>query len=160
MVSGSLTIPLRPIYSLLLSTILMTVFYALFSWRSYVERERYIQHLRPFVASQRLYEQLLATFTPPTVDTTRPFYVLCDDVLEARSAYLAALGPLALLAGPPLRYPDGGQAYRAVPLHEITAQFDSPQTMCVLLDPARYGGRDVGRAAVERARADRRLTAG
>lgn len=138
--SGSLTIPLRPIYSLLLSTILMTVFYALFSWRSYVERERYIQHLRPFVASQRLYEQLLASFTPATVDAVTPFYALCDDVLEASSAYLAALGPLAALAGPPLRYPDGGQAYRAVPLYEITAQFDSPQTMCVLLDPARYGG--------------------
>lgn len=38
----SLTIQLRPIYSLLLSTLLMVVLYALLGWRAYAERERFI----------------------------------------------------------------------------------------------------------------------
>ncbi|MGB0386771.1 MAG: sensor histidine kinase [Ardenticatenaceae bacterium] len=58
-VGWTLALDLRLVYSLLLSTMLMTVFYALLNWRSYAERERYIEHLRPFVASERLYEQLL-----------------------------------------------------------------------------------------------------
>ena len=59
-VGWSLAFQLRPIYSLLLTTILMVAFYALFSWRSFVERDHYINLLRPFVASQGLYEHLLA----------------------------------------------------------------------------------------------------
>jgi hypothetical protein len=46
---------------LLLTTVLMSVFFALFSWRSYAERERYIDSLRPFVTSQGLFDELLAT---------------------------------------------------------------------------------------------------
>ena len=58
-VGWSLTIHLRAVYGLLLTALLMTFFYALLSWRSYAERERFIEHLRPFVASQRLTERLL-----------------------------------------------------------------------------------------------------
>jgi hypothetical protein len=54
-VAGSLVVPLRPIYALLLTTVLVAVFYALLSWRSFAERERYITHLRPFVSGPRLY---------------------------------------------------------------------------------------------------------
>jgi signal transduction histidine kinase len=54
-------------------------------------------------------------------------------------AYLAAVGPLAPLAGPPLVYP-GDDAGPTPPLTEILPQFSSPQTMCVPLDPARCGG--------------------
>jgi signal transduction histidine kinase len=117
----------------------MTFFYALLSWRSYVERRRYMAHLRPFVTSQRLYERLLSPSAPPEMDAARPFRALCADVLGARLAYLVAVGPLAPLAGPPLVYP-----YSAPPapssLAEVTAQFRSPQTMCVPLQAARYHG--------------------
>ncbi len=58
-VSWSLTVGLRPIYSLLLTAVLMTAFLALSGWRSYVERERYMRSLRPFVASQHLYPSIL-----------------------------------------------------------------------------------------------------
>jgi signal transduction histidine kinase len=206
LVGGSLTLPVDPIYQLLLATILMTLFYALLNWRSYIERERWMERLRPFVASQRLYEHLLmppaqangqgTSMTPsqaigasPTGDTpaqplpTKPliasirsllwpfiapapaypdhlwppssvartapptlsrvaraaFQALCDDVLGARVAYLAALGPLAPLVGPALAYPDG-TAPPLPALTGITARFSSPQTMCVPLDPARYNG--------------------
>ena len=49
------------IYSLLVSTALLVLFYALLSWRSYAEREHFIDLLRPFITSQQLYDQLLET---------------------------------------------------------------------------------------------------
>jgi len=136
----SLTFQLRAIHGLLLTTILMTVFYALLSWRSYAERERYIVHLRPFVTSQRLYEHLLTPSSAASdIDANALFHVLCDDVLDARVAYLAPLGPLTPLVGPALAHP-GGDPAPLPSLIEVTAQFSSPQTMCVPLDPAHCGG--------------------
>jgi signal transduction histidine kinase len=139
-VGGSLVLRLRPIYGLLLATILMVVFYALFSWRSYAERDRYIEHLRPFVASQRLYERLLAPSAPSEVDVAVPFRALCEDVLEARLAQLVAVGPLAPLVGPPLVCPAGAASHDFGSLSELVARFDSPQAACVSLDPTRHGG--------------------
>jgi signal transduction histidine kinase len=137
----SLTFALRPVYIILLTTILIALFYALFSWRSYAERERYIAHLRPFVASQRLYEHLLTptTATPSEVDAVTPFRALCADVLGARVAYLAAVGPLAPLVGPTLAYP--APLSQPLPtLTELIGQFNSPQTIGVALEPAHYQG--------------------
>lgn len=114
-VSWALTYPLKPIYTLLLSTLLLVAFYALLSWRSYADRERYIQSLRPFVSSQRLYDQLLhpltdqsapLSTTPAELDIAKPFSALCEDLLGARLAYLIPLGPLAPLVGAGLAYPE------------------------------------------------------
>lgn len=156
-VGWSLALGLRPIYSLLLTTMLMVIFYALFGWRSFAERERYMDHLRPFVASQRLYEHLLApgalsaAAAPGSsqVDVATLFGALCDNVLGARVAYLIAFSPLVPLGQPLLAYRDG----RSLPLsstadvaaqvdawRSIAAQFGLPQTLCVPLEPARYGG--------------------
>ncbi len=139
----ALTYRLRSVYSLLLSLVLIAFFYALLSWRSYVERERYIEHLRPFVSSQRLYEQLLtaSTSAPLEIDANTPFRVLCDEVLGAGSAYLVALGPLAPLVGPPLRYPAGADPPPALLDDWSAKRFHSPETMCLPLDrAARLGG--------------------
>jgi signal transduction histidine kinase len=134
----SLTIQLRPIYSLLLTALILAVFYALFGWRTYAEREAYIRGLRPFVASQHLYENLVTGATPPDADLAAPFRALCRDVLGTRGAYLAALGPLAPLV-PPLGYPETG---RRLPERwtDVAAQFASPQTLCLPLDTAGPGG--------------------
>jgi signal transduction histidine kinase len=102
-VGFSIAIALRPLYSLILTTILMTIFFALSSWRSYAERERYIDSLRPFVASQRLYDQLLTPSAPPDVDIRTPFHALCADVLDATVGFLTAVGPLGPLV-PSLAY--------------------------------------------------------
>ena len=40
---------------------IVAIFYALLCWRSFVERERSLDQLRPFVASERLVDHLLAT---------------------------------------------------------------------------------------------------
>lgn len=138
-VSLSFTLKQRPIYSLLLTTLLIVTFYALFSWRSYLEHDRVMDYLRPFVASQRLYDHMLASSAPDDTDIRTPFYALCHDVLETRVAYLIASGPLAPFIGPPLVYPEG--ALLSLPsLSDLIARFDSPQTLGMPVAPAEYGG--------------------
>ena len=102
-VGWSLTLDLRPIYSLLLTAVLMTIFLALAGWRAYVERERYMRGLRPFVASQHLYPSILepaegSAGLPARADLAVPFQALCEEVLAARQACLVAVGALAPLA--------------------------------------------------------------
>lgn len=134
----ALVLHLRPIYSVLLTMLVMTVFYALSSWRAFAERERYMRSLRPFVASQQLYEHLLTpSAAPPETDVAGPFRALCENVLSARRAYLVAVGPLAPLVGPPLAYPTSANLPA---LTTLLAGFDSPQTMIKSIDSAHYAG--------------------
>lgn len=135
-VAWSLTIQLRPIYTLLLALLLMTVFYALTNWRAHVEREQSIRRLRPFAAGPRLYEQML---TPPgaplpEAGLSAPFNALCQDVLGVKQALLLPSGPLAALAGPPVSYPPGAKLDPPA-LGDITQKFSSPQTIGLPLDP-------------------------
>ncbi|HEX8228665.1 MAG TPA: ATP-binding protein [Chloroflexia bacterium] len=152
LIGYSLTVATHPIYSLVLATILMVVFYAVFSWRSYVERERYMDLLRPFVTGRSLYGDLLdqsgAAATSQQLEIAGPFRVLCGEVLRAKVAYLAALGPLSPLVGPPLVYraseqKDGKsqvEGHAQLPLADLTPQFTSPQVMWVPVDPQRFDG--------------------
>ncbi|HEX6302864.1 MAG TPA: ATP-binding protein [Anaerolineales bacterium] len=147
LVAGSLSIQLRPIYSLLLAGILMVTFYALLGWRAYAERERFIENLRPFVSSQKLFENILAGDSPPhpsrgktnsqlaalNDDGFESFEALCANVLEARRACLFALGPLAPLSSVPLVYPKEGRI--GIPsLEDVTSRFESPEELSLQLD--------------------------
>jgi signal transduction histidine kinase len=138
-VGGSFALGLHPLYIVLTATLLMTFAFAFAGWRSFVERERYIAHLRPFVTSQHLYEQLLTSNVTPQVDMAKPFATLCADVLGARRAYLAALGPLAPLVGPSLAYPSDQEVDLPL-LAELPQKFITVDTMIVALDPSGYGG--------------------
>ncbi len=158
--SWSLAIRLRPVYSLLLACLLITAFYALLAWRSYAERERLIASLRPFVASQRLYDHLLAaprnrsgaggsakdsslaeqnSPADPGISledpagVTGPFYAICNQVLGASRAVLAASGPLAPLSGPLLIYPPG-TGFPEAQLAEILSKVQGETRMAVPLD--------------------------
>lgn len=135
-VSLSLVSGLQPIYSLLLATLVIAAFVALSSWRTLAQREQYIRQLRPFVASQGLYEQLLERSDAPD-SAPETFAALCRDVLGTRRAYLIPLGSLAPLAGPPLSYPPGSPP---PPITHLLPQFTSPQTMNLSLDPNTHGG--------------------
>ena len=97
---------LRPIYGILLATLMMTFFLAMFSWRTVSERQRSIRRLRPFVTSHGFYDQLVAgdSHDPEEDGLTVPFKALCQDVLDTEQAYLVAVGPLAPLVGEPLHY--------------------------------------------------------
>jgi len=126
----SLSLSLPPIYSLLLSTVLMVGFYALLSWRSYLEREHFIEQLRPFITSQNLYGQLLnAPKQDETPDTHSPFEALCENILGSRNAVLAPLGPMAPLFGPALSYPQGTE-YPIERISEISSSFNDPSMLC------------------------------
>jgi signal transduction histidine kinase len=140
-VGFGLAYAVRPIYNLLATAILMTLFYALLSWRSYAERERTIDHLRPFVASPRLYEHLLtaAPAATPDLDVAALFRALCRDLLGARLAYLVPLGPLAPLVGAALAYPERKWAPPATLVEQI-GPFRSPDSACLPLDPEQFGG--------------------
>ncbi len=126
-VGFSIAIALRPLYSLILTTILMTIFFALSSWRSYAERERYMDSLRPFVASQRLYDQLLTQSAPPEMDAAAPFHALCHDLLDAEGAYLTAVGPLAPLV-PSLTHGN----MPSINVTSLISQFKTPGDTAVL----------------------------
>ncbi|MDB5034503.1 MAG: hypothetical protein JWQ98_1744 [Chlorobi bacterium] len=132
-----LSMRLAPIYGLLISTVLIAFLYALLNWRSYVERDRYLENLRPFIGSQQLYDRLIAGTTEGESSISLPFRALCSDVLGARLAYLLPVGTMATLAGAPLSYPEPPPESLPVPL---LTDIDSPRTLCIPLDPqAHYG---------------------
>jgi len=140
-VAWSLAIQLRLIYSLMLATMLMTVFYALFSWRTYAERENFMVRLHPFVASQRLYDRLLAHRPLDDEEATRDlFHTICRDVLGTRCAYLVPMGRLVVLTGPPLVYGQWGQPASLPPTSELALLFPSSEARCVPVDPIHYAG--------------------
>lgn len=133
----SLSLDLAPIYSLLLSTCLLVLFYALLSWRSYEERQRWMSDLRPFVSSPQLYDRLLASAWPPGIAAAQQnFDALCEHILGARLAFLAPVGPLADLFGPPLAHPAGAPA---PDLRPVIAQF-TPAALCLPVEAAEFGG--------------------
>ena len=139
-VGWSLALQLQPVYGLLLTTVLMTLFYALLTWRSFAEREQAMDRLRPFVASPRLYEHLL-TSSPSALDRDGQslFRALCDGILGASRAYLAPLGPLTSLVGATLAYPEDGRKPPAR-LSALGAELAASPAICLPLDPERYGG--------------------
>ena len=134
----SLTLHVQPVYVLLLATFLLTTFYALFSARSYADRERYMEQLRPFVSSQQLVRAFVVLYLPHGVDFAIPFRALCENVLAARVAYLHALGSLAPLVGPAVIHPPNATAPDNI--GALAAQFISPGTLFVEVTPQEYNG--------------------
>jgi signal transduction histidine kinase len=133
----SLSLGLPAIYPVLLSACLLVLFYALSSWRSYIDRERFIADLRPFMASPQLYNGLLRPASPSDLpDVQETFAELCGSILQARLAFLAPIGPLAALFGPPLSQPPGP----TLPdLEQIMPRF-TPAELCLPLRADDFGG--------------------
>jgi len=140
-ISLGITLPLQPIFVALLGMLLMVVFYALLSWRSFEERERTIHGLRPFVASQRLFDQLASHADTPAsrMEFHAPFYALCEQVLGAKTAYLVPMGAIAPLVGPALVYPPENSLTQAPGL-ELADRLSSEQTLCIAVDPQQCNG--------------------
>ena len=59
-------------------------------------------HLRRGFAGDAYNTAVYLKRSAPDVDVETPFRALCTDVLGVRTAYLAAVGPLSPLVGPPL----------------------------------------------------------
>ncbi|MFN2195911.1 MAG: sensor histidine kinase [Anaerolineales bacterium] len=137
-----LTLPLTPIIVVLGLLLLAAVSYAFFSWLSYKTRAQYVRQMRPFAASQRLFDNILnpAIDAPAAdLDLTAPFEVLCREVLGASRAALVPLGALAALGIPPLRYPTGLRS--ELPLvYGLLDQFSTPQLAGLPLNPDTQSG--------------------
>jgi signal transduction histidine kinase len=132
LIGWSLVIQLRPVYSLLLTALMMAVFYALHSWRSFAEREQFMARLRPFVSNQGLFAPFGDADDDPTARARRLFVAVCRDLLGVSRAQLLPLGGMASLAGAPLVYP----ADEAPALLDEALNTDGVRS----LDPALYHG--------------------
>lgn len=137
LIGWSLAAQVRPIYSLMLTALLMVVFYALFSWRSFVEREQFMARLRPFVSSQRLMNHLVSSQDELSSRAAELFQAVCQNVLGAEQAVLIPLGILASLAGPPLRYP---ALLASKNIRPLTTLFSDVGSSILPLDPTEYDG--------------------
>ncbi|OGO37303.1 MAG: hypothetical protein A2W35_02330 [Chloroflexi bacterium RBG_16_57_11] len=93
--------------------------------------------LRPFIAGPHLYDRLLVpAATPEVADVQHTFDALCQNVLGAKLAFLAPIGPLAVLFGPALAHPAGSPT---PDLQTIIGRF-TPQTLCLPLDEGDFEG--------------------
>ncbi len=96
---------LRPIYTLLLLTTLMTIFYALYSWRTLIEHDGFVRRLRPFASNQKLITQLINPQDDQYSHAAELFQITCSDILNSSKAQLVPSGPLAPMIGKPLCFP-------------------------------------------------------
>ena len=140
LVAWTLTARLEPIYSLLLTTLLMTVFFAMLAWRSYAERERLMRHLRPFLVAPEVYPSILDTRgEDAAMDVSATFQSLCSEILETHQACLAPLGEMASLAGPAVLFPNQNLP-EGLSLAPLAAEFHSPEEKGMPLDPLQHQG--------------------
>ncbi len=134
----SLTLGLRPIYTLLLSAMVMIAFFALLGWRAFAERQRLFENLRPFVTGQRMFDSMLEERAPGNPedqeDLDAPFRALYLNVLETRRAALIPYGPLALLAGPPSYYPPG-LSFSTPDMNDLAARLPADGEIGLELEP-------------------------
>ena len=100
---GSLEVNAGPIYIVLISGLLIIAFFALLSWRSFQERERYVRSLRPFVSGQGVLDRFVAQ-PSDDVDLRTLFKALSEDVLGLQRAVLMPLGSVAALIEEPFVY--------------------------------------------------------
>lgn len=82
------TLPIKPIYSLMLTAMLAVVAYAMFNWRQYVEHAEFMKRLDPFVKSLHLHDHLLASGPDSWRESRELFTALCRDALGADRACL------------------------------------------------------------------------
>ncbi len=81
--------PIKPIYGLLLTTMLAVFAYAMFNWRQLVEHQAFTDRLRPFVASLHLDDHLLSAGESDSWAEARDlFTALCRDALQTERACL------------------------------------------------------------------------
>ena len=123
------------LWGLLVATFVIAAFFALFNWQSFVERDRYLESLRPFVSSAHVYDAVLES-RGAEIDAAGPFRALVTEVLDAQVAYLIPVGPLSALAAPALAWPEE----RVAPGDLGGLPAPEAGSLSLPLDPARYGG--------------------
>jgi signal transduction histidine kinase len=85
----------------------MVLFYALYSWRAFIERENFMRQLRPFVSTQHFVSHLFSDDKDAIQHSQRLFHAICSGVLGTERAHIIPIGALASLVGERLTYPPG-----------------------------------------------------
>jgi len=145
---GALVWGLEPVYAILLTALMMAIFFALLGWRSHVEWEQAMRQLRPFVASQRWYDAIVDTIVPNWIASPAegaasqhpadPFSALCENLLNATVAHLIPVGTTAALVSPQ-SYPPGSEA-SAPALGPLVQQASEDAWLILPVEPSDYGG--------------------
>lgn len=138
-VGVSFSAELHPIYTALIATVLVAVVFSLLGWRAHLERHRFMGQLRPFAASEGVFEGALSADARRPEEAALPLLeALCRDTLEARSVHLVPTGYVSGLVPGPFSYPlvDSPQ----LALGDLLEQCSSPDVMTVPVDPRKYAG--------------------
>ncbi len=138
----------EPVYVVLLTLLILIVFYALVSWRSFIERERTVSLLRPLTAEAFAWMRAPGSARaadgsePPAlgVNATALLTTLCRDSIGASRALVLAQGPLAALAGPPLQYPSTTTPAPDLDRALLRTLLDQAGGLGASLDPAEWHG--------------------
>ena len=136
LLGGALVLGLEPVYAILLTAVLMTVFFVLMSWQSSIEWRKAMRQLRPVASSQGWYERLTASeLAPGAAPIQDPLGALCEGVLGAPLAFLIPAGPLASFVAPKA-YPAGA----TLPSKTWTPDASAPEQLATPVPPEEYGG--------------------
>ena len=112
----SLILHIRTVYIVIFVEILIISFFAILTWRLFIERETFMRQLRPFVTSQRLYQQAIqghvvnpqSLLQQQTDDEALSsfFEHLCQQILMTQKALLLGNNHMLPIHNFHLCYPD------------------------------------------------------
>lgn len=94
------------VHYLMFTAFLMTGFYVLANKRFYIERERFMEELYPFVKTQNIYNNLLDNKENFNNQDNSTFTAMCDDILETEKSLLIPLGYFSPLINKNFEYPE------------------------------------------------------
>lgn len=139
-IAATLSLQVRPIYVLLLATLLIVIFYALVSVRLFGERERLMRQLRPFLVTRSSAEHISSRPESSELDIAPPFRALIESLLNARLAYLVPLGTYTPLLTSALAYPPDAVPPPHGSVTGLADKLTSPEAFCIDLDPILFNG--------------------
>lgn len=124
------------IHYLMFTAFLMTGFYVMANKRFYIERERFMSELYPFVKNQGIYNNLLVQDEEnedkeKTDNST--FIAMCDDILETQKAVLIPLGYFSSLINQIFYYPENEE--NDLNYESIINKENLKDNICIMLNP-------------------------
>ena len=135
----------------LLGLLILIAFYALVSWRSFIERERMVSLLRPLTSDALSWMRGPIgprrngdrdRFDAPAlgIDAQAMLTALCRDSIGASWAIVLAQGPLAPLVSAPLQYPPTTAPLPAIDLAQLRATLAPAGQLGAPLEPHEWQG--------------------
>lgn len=127
------------IHYLMFTAFLMTGFYVMANKRFYLERERFMQELYPFVKTQNIYSNLLDGNEDLDNQDNVSFIAMCNDILETEKAVLIPLGYFSSLINKSFYYPAESEEYE-INFEEISHKENLHDNLCFMLNPDDFSG--------------------